>query len=155
MALKTIRFLSLLFAALALVPAGAHLFELPNKIGLSAADYLTVQQIYRGWALFGFVVLPVLVLTLTLTIMSRGRGDAFIAALIAFLCIAGTQVVFWTYTYPANAQTNQWTMLPASWEQLRMQWEYSHAASAVLNLIAVIALILSVLLEPAGEQQHA
>ena len=31
----------------------AHLFELPNKIHLSREDYLTVQQIYRGWALLG------------------------------------------------------------------------------------------------------
>jgi hypothetical protein len=28
---------------------------------------------------------------------------------------------------------------------LRTQWEYLHAASAVLNLIALVALILSVL----------
>jgi hypothetical protein len=37
--------------ALALVPAGAHLFELPNKIGLSQDRYFIVQSIYRGWAL--------------------------------------------------------------------------------------------------------
>jgi hypothetical protein len=43
-------FLSLLFAALALAPAMAHLLELPNKINLSREDYLKVQQIYRGWA---------------------------------------------------------------------------------------------------------
>ncbi|HEV8657074.1 MAG TPA: hypothetical protein VGS96_00470 [Thermoanaerobaculia bacterium] len=35
----------------------AHLFELPNKIGLSRDDYPTVQQIYRGWALAGILVL--------------------------------------------------------------------------------------------------
>jgi hypothetical protein len=38
--LKTIYFLSLLFAALALTPAMAHLLELPNKINLSREDYL-------------------------------------------------------------------------------------------------------------------
>jgi hypothetical protein len=52
----TVRFFALLFAALALVPAGAHLAELSNKIDLPAADYQTVQQIYSGWALFGIVV---------------------------------------------------------------------------------------------------
>jgi len=56
MGLTTARFLSLLFVALALAPALAHLLELPNKIGLSHDDYLTVQQIYRGWALLGLVV---------------------------------------------------------------------------------------------------
>lgn len=56
MATTTVRFLSLLFAALALAPALAHLFELPNKLGLSRDEYLAVQQIYSGWALLGFVV---------------------------------------------------------------------------------------------------
>jgi hypothetical protein len=100
--LKTIYFLSLLFAALALAPAMAHLLELPNKINLSREDYLKVQQIYRGWALLGFVVVGAFLSTLALTITVRHERKVFILALIAFLCIAGTQVVFWTYTYPAN-----------------------------------------------------
>jgi hypothetical protein len=37
MGLKVTQFLALLLTALALVPTGAHLFELPNKIGLSEA----------------------------------------------------------------------------------------------------------------------
>jgi hypothetical protein len=65
--------------------------------------------------------------------------------LVAFLCIAGAQVVFWTYTYPANQATNNWTVLPANWLTLRTQWEYSHATGAGLNFIAFITLILSVL----------
>jgi hypothetical protein len=36
-------------------------------------------------------------------------------------------------------------MLPENWIELRRQWEYSHATSAVLNLIALISLFLSVL----------
>ena len=52
-----LRVLSVLFAALALVFTGAHLLELPHKIGMSAADYLTVQQIYRGWQFAGIVVI--------------------------------------------------------------------------------------------------
>jgi hypothetical protein len=143
--LKTIYFLSLLFAALALAPAMAHLLELPNKINLSREDYLTVQQIYRGWNLLGFVVAGALFSTLALTIMVRQERKAFVFALIAFLCIVGTQVVFWTNTYPANQVTNNWTTLPENWVELRRQWEYSHATSAVLNLVGLIGLILSVL----------
>lgn len=37
------------------------------------------------------------------------------------------------------------TILPANWEELRRQWEYSHASSAALNLIALSALVLSLL----------
>jgi hypothetical protein len=86
-----------------------------------------------------------LLASLMLTIMVRTQPKAFILTLIAFLCIVGTQVVFWTFTYPANQETGNWTMLAANWRQLREQWEYSHAASAVLNIIALITLILSVL----------
>jgi len=143
--LTTARFLSLLFAALALAPAMAHLLELPNKIHLSADDYLTVQQIYRGWALLGFVVVGALLSTLAVAIMVRKQPKAFALTLIAFLCIVGTQIVFWTFTFPANQQTHNWTVLPETWMALRTQWEYSHAASAVLNLVAVISLICSVL----------
>jgi hypothetical protein len=141
----TARFLALLFAALALAPALAHLLELPNKIGLSRDEYFTVQQIYSGWALLGIVVFGALFSTLALAILVRKRRREFVPALIAFLCIAATQAVFWTFTFPANEQTANWTVLPENWAALRVQWEYSHAASAVLNLIAFIAVILSVL----------
>jgi hypothetical protein len=51
------QFLSVLLTSLALVPSGAHLFELPNKIGLSQDRYLLVQSIYRDWSLFGTVII--------------------------------------------------------------------------------------------------
>jgi hypothetical protein len=143
--MKASYFFSLLFAALALAPAMAHLLELPNKINLSREDYLTVQQIYRGWALLGFVVAGALLSTLALAIRVRHERKAFIFASIALLCIVATQVVFWTYTYPANKATNNWTLLPDHWIELRRQWEYSHATSAILNLVALVMLILSAL----------
>jgi hypothetical protein len=142
---KTIYFLSLLFSALALAPAMAHLLELPNKINLSRDEYLTVQQIYRGWNLLAIVVFGALLSTLALTITMRHDRKAFLFALTAFLCIVGTQIVFWTYTYPTNQITNNWTVLPENWTALRRQWEYSHAASALLNLLAMISLSASVL----------
>jgi hypothetical protein len=145
MGIRSIYFLALLFAALALVPAGAHLAELPNKITLDAEAYRTVQQIYRGWALFGIVVIPAVLSALALTITLRHHRAAFAPALLAFLCITGTQVIFWSLTFPVNVATVNWTELPANWAELRLRWEYSHAAAACLNLTAVIALIVSVL----------
>ena len=142
MGLNAARFFALFFSALALGPAMAHLLELPNKIGLSREDYLTVQQVYRGWALLGIVVAGALLSTLALTRLSRGKRE-FVPVLIAFLSIVGTQVLFWTFTFPANQQTQNWTMLPDHWMALRTQWEYSHAASAVLNLVAMASLIVA------------
>lgn len=58
MSAKLLQWIALLFMALTLVPAGAHLFALPNKIDLAAEPYFVVQGIYRGWALFaGFAAL--------------------------------------------------------------------------------------------------
>jgi hypothetical protein len=53
MRLKAIYFASLLFAALALAPAMAHLLELPNKIDLTDEDYLSSRGTIvagRCWA---------------------------------------------------------------------------------------------------------
>lgn len=143
MTIPVVRFSALLFAALALVPAGAHLAELPNKINLSATEYLTVQQIYRGWALFGIVIFSALISTLVLAIMERRSRRTFRLTVLALVCLAGTQALFWTFTYPANVATQNWTTLPANWVDLRAQWEYSHAVSGVLNLVALAALILA------------
>ena len=142
--LRATYIVAVLLTALALVPAGAHFFALPNKIALPRDAYFTVQQIYRGWALLGVVVFAALISTLVLTFMLRKRQKRFKLALIAFLCIVGTQILFWTFTFPANQQTVNWTVAPADWTALRTQWEYSHAASAVLNVAAFIALIASV-----------
>jgi ABC-type branched-subunit amino acid transport system permease subunit len=143
--LKVVQFLALALTALALVPSGAHLFALPNKINLVAEQYFIVQSIYRGWSLFGIVLIGALIANLALALLLRGRGAPFVLALFAFLCMALTLVVFFIWTYPANQATNNWTMIPDHWEQLRREWEYSHAANAVVTFAAFCAVTLSVL----------
>lgn len=53
--------------------------------------------------------------------------------------------IFFTFTYPANRATNNWTILPANWPDLRRQWEYSHATRAAAFIAALVMLLLSVL----------
>ena len=144
MRLEPIYFTSLLFTALSLAPGLAHLFALPNKIGLDANDYLTVQQIYRGWALLGILLVLALASNLALAIMTRNGKPYFILNGTAFVCMVLNLIIFFSFTFPANLQTNNWTMLPDNWKQLRVQWEYSHAINACLSLIALIVLIISV-----------
>ena len=145
MELQLVRFLALLLVALALAPALAHLMELPNKIRLPGEQYLTVQQWYRGWNRLGIIVIAALVSTLALTLMVRGRDGEFAWALAACVFIALTQVVFWAFTFPVNRKTSNWTLMPQNWDALRHRWEYSHAASAALTLLALVCLIASVL----------
>ena len=113
--LKIVQFLALTLTALALVPSGAHLFALPNKINLVAEQYFIVQNIYRGWSLFGVALIGALIANLALALLLRGRGAPFVLALFAFLCIALTLVVFFIWTYAANQATNNWMMIPDNW----------------------------------------
>ena len=149
MGIVWLRILSVLFTALALVFGGAHLFELPHKIGMSAADYLTVQQIYRGWQLAGIVVVGQLASIALLAYAVRHSRRVFMPTVIALACAIGTQILFWAFNFPANQATDNWVTLPTDWETLRQRWEYAHAGSALLNLAALIAL-LEALLGPAG-----
>jgi hypothetical protein len=132
--------LAILVTALALVPAGTHFFELPNKLGLSEADYFTVQHIYNGWALFGAVIFAAIILDAVLVWTLRGQRG-FAAALVALICTLAGLAIFFAWTYPANVATANWTTVPANWQALRTQWEYSHAANAVLTFGALAALV--------------
>jgi hypothetical protein len=146
MGLPTLRFLAVVLTALALVPAGAHLFELPNKIGLDQEPYFIVQGIYRGWALFGIVLLGALVADLALAIGVRRARTPFRLALLAFLLVAATLAIFFTWTYPANQATSNWTVVPENWRALRTQWEYAHATNAVLTFLALCAVTSAALM---------
>jgi hypothetical protein len=146
MGLRVAQFLALVFTALALVPAGAHLFELPNKIGLAEDDYFVVQGIYRGWALFGIALFGALGANLAAAILVRRQRAPFWLAFLGFLLVAATLVIFFTWTYPTNQATSNWTVVPENWQELRLQWEYAHATNAVLTFLALCAISLSVLL---------
>ena len=145
LALETALFLSLLFTGVVMFAAGAHLLELLTKLSLPRADYIIVQQIYRGWALLGIVIVVALLATLATVILGRRRRKVLVLALVALAALAGAQAIFWLLTFPVNQATSNWTAVPANWLGLRLQWEYSHAAGAVLGLAAFISLILAAL----------
>jgi len=137
-----VQLLAVVLTAVALVPAAAHVLELPNKLPMPREEYLTVQRMYRGWQFAGFVVCGALVATLWLAIVAE--GDAKGPAIIAFLAILGTQVVFWGITFPVDQRTHNWTAAPEDWERLRDRWEISHAASALLNFVALVCVALAI-----------
>jgi hypothetical protein len=123
----------------------AHLFALPNKIGLERDAYFTVQGIYRGWALFGFVLAIQLVSIIAVIVLAHHDRQVRLLAIVALVSLVAAQVVFWTFTYPANVATNNWTAVPADWETLRRNWEYSHATGAVFQLVAMTSLVIAAL----------
>lgn len=145
MAFKITQFVAIVLAVLALVPAGAHLFELPHKIGMTQEQYFTVQAIYRGWALFGIPLIGAIVAAAVLAIMLRDQPLPFWLVVVTLVCLAAGLAVFFSWIYPANQATRNWTVAPMDWAELRKRWEYSHAANAVLNFTGFCTLVLSVL----------
>jgi hypothetical protein len=142
---NTLSLLSVLFTAVAFAAGFAHLVSLPNKLPMSREEYFTAQQVYRGWALLGVPIFAALVLTITLAVIERKDRRRFRLTAAAAGCMVLALVVFFAFTFPANQQTQNWTVAPANWERLRAEWEYSHAAGAVLYFAALTALVLSLL----------
>jgi len=144
--LKATQFIAMVLTALTLVPLGAHLAELPNKIHLAQVDYFIAQSMYRGWALFGVIVVGALIANLALAMLLRWQSPAFVLVVVNLLCVTTTLAIFFAFTYPANIATDNWTTIPAGWQRLRWQWEASHAVNAAIAFAGFCALTWSLLL---------
>jgi hypothetical protein len=142
---ESVRLLAVISVAFCLIPAGAHFFELANKMSLSTAEYMTAQKIYAGWSFFGLAITAAIVLTLTHTLMVRAERTTFLLSLAALVCLGVTQAIFWAFTYPMNVATSNWTITPQDFEAARRQWEYSHAVNAVLTFVALVTITVSAL----------
>ena len=144
--MKILKFLAVVLTALALVPGGAHLFALPNKIHLAEGNYFVTQSVYRGWALFGAVLFGAIFANLALTWAMRGQR-AFAFALFCLGCLVANLVIFFAFAFPANQATHNWTQVPADWQDLRWQWEVSHAVNALITFAGFCSLVVSVLVK--------
>ncbi len=51
--ISVLSFAAIFLTALALIPAGAHVFEMPAEMKLGRDAYMMAQGLYRGWEYFG------------------------------------------------------------------------------------------------------
>jgi hypothetical protein len=145
MALRIVEFLAVVLAGLALVPVGAHLAALPNKIEMDANSYLAAQQIYAGWAWFAVIDVAAIVMAGALALLLRGGGAAFWLSAAGCLLQIVAMVVFFLFVFPGNQATENWTSLPDNWQALRTSWEYGHGADGIITFFAFIAIVLAVI----------
>lgn len=138
MATKASQFLAVVFTALALLPGGAHLMSLPAKIGMPEDPYFVAQQVYRGWAWTGTVIFLAIFANFLAALLTRDSPGKWRLFGAASVLIAATLAVFFAWTFPANQATGNWTSAPENWEQLRTQWEYSHAVNAAITFVALL-----------------
>lgn len=123
-------FLAVVITGLALTGPAAHLYALPNKIGMAREPYFIAQSIYSGWWMVGLQFPLAILANLAMAYVLRADPAAMGLALAAAILIVLELTVFFIWTQPANAATSNWTVSPANWEELRRQWEYSHAVNA-------------------------
>jgi hypothetical protein len=140
---------------LTLGAALAHAYELMVKMGLSGADYFTVQSIYSGWNQIAYVLAVELAAILAIIFLYRQQSNILWPAIVALASFLVSQAIFWIWTYPANVATDQWTRQPENWETLRRNWEYSHLAGAAFQLVAMAALVFAVLQRGHNARQNA
>ena len=148
MSLKTLWFISVLCAAIVAGLTLAHDLEIPGKSALSGAEWLRMQQtFYGGFAILGGLSEVIgLISSGILAYLLRAHRPAFILALIATGCFAGTLLIFAVGNNPLNQQVAQWTpqTLPPNWQATRDAWDRFHAASSVFAVIALVTLLVSI-----------
>ena len=149
-----LRFTTIIFVVITLGALLAHLFALPHKINLTKEDYKTVQAIYRGWAWLGIFEIGAIVFTLVWTFVEKKNKNVFRLLLAALLIFLVSITIFFAFTFPANKETLNWTVLPQNWESIRANWEYSHAVRAVLNLVGFTFLIAAILKKQKDRWRH-
>jgi hypothetical protein len=135
-------FTALLLTAVALIPLGAHVFEMSAKMKLGRDAYYMVQGLYRGWAWFGVVFAGAFLACAARAALPGVRRERLLTGFAAVM-IAASLGIFFVYVYPANQATKDWTAVAANWKVLRQQWEWGHAGSAACMLLAFLALAWS------------
>jgi hypothetical protein len=133
-------FAALSLTAIALIPLGAHVFEMSAKMKFGRDAYYMAQGLYRGWAWFGIAFAGAFAACAARAALPGIRYDRLLS-LFAAVMIAASLAIFFVYVYPANQATKDWTAISANWKVLRQQWEWGHAGSAACMLLAFLALV--------------
>jgi hypothetical protein len=142
--LDAVQLTAVAFTAIALMPAGAHVFEMSGNLGLAPASYITVQSVHHGWVLFAVAMLFATAAIGLHTFLVRRNAASYGWSLVALVAVGAAQIVFWAVAYPINAATEGWTALPVDFDTARRQWEHAIAAAGVLSFAGLLALVRSI-----------
>jgi hypothetical protein len=142
--LDGVQLAAIALTALALIPAGAQVFELSGKLALSPSNYLMVQSVHHAWVLFASAMLLASAAIGLHSYLVKRNAASFGWSMVALALVGVAQVVFWAFAYPANAATEGWSVLPADFEMLRRKWEFAFASAGVFSFAGLLALARSI-----------
>ena len=142
--LDSLQLTAIALTAVALMSAGAHVFDMSANLSLKQDDYVTLQSAHHGWALFvGAMLLSASAIGFhAYLVRGNSRSLGWSIAALVLICVA--QVMFWIVALPIDAQTGGWTAPPVDFDSARRQWEYAFAGSGVLSFIGLLALVRSI-----------
>ena len=158
---EIVQILSVVFAAIGMGLALAHVLELPGKRRLDDVTYRRVQTIYYpGFTIGGALGEPgAMLATFVLLLLTPGGTQAFWLTLVALVCLVIEHALYWLVTHPVNKawldgeslQGAGGTFFAAgralsagrTWTELRNRWEYSHVARALFAGLAFLALVVA------------
>jgi cytochrome bd-type quinol oxidase subunit 2 len=156
MKVKVLQFFTLMLVALSMGMALCHLLEMPVRLGYEPELWSRVTNVEVIYRLFGSPLGAALeggawVTAVAWAVLARKRSRAvFRLALAGAACMVLAQVAWWTFVFPVNQEMAGWApgALPADFAELRSQWEYTHAARAVLQIASLGLIVASVLADP-------
>ena len=139
--------------------AFAHLMELPPKMRYDPSLYVRLHRtLYPN---FGRIAGPAEILAVLATgglawHLKKRRSDAFRLTAAAAGSLAAADGLFWLLINRANTTMANWPLdaIPAGWTGWRDQWEYTHAARALLVTGALGTLVWSVLQEETSDGKN-
>src|SRR5215212_1687848 len=124
-----------MLTALSVGMALCHLMEMPARRNYAPALWSRVTNVEGTYRLFGPPVGAAieggaLSTAVVLSIFVRKRRPAFALTRAGAACMAAAQVAWWLFVFPVNSKMVNWTpeSLPENFTELRIQWEYTHAA---------------------------
>ena len=157
--LQTLRFVTLLLAALGLAPGAAHAMEMPVKMGYDAALYAAVTStLYRYFGSVGAVVQVAAVAAAAGLALRVRRRPSFRLTIVGALGLALSLALWAALVAPVNAEWGRVihsdpASVPAAYVRLRPRWEYGHLAAFAAWLVGFVFLLLSMLREiPRGDR---
>jgi hypothetical protein len=142
--LDTVQLTSIALTAVALMSAGAHVFDMSANLSLKQDDYVTLQSAHHGWGLFvGAMLLSASAIGFHAYLV-RGNSRSLGWSIAALVLIGMAQLMFWIIAFPIDAQTGGWTAPPVDFDNARRQWEFAFAGSGVLSFVGLLALVRSI-----------
>jgi len=114
------------------------------------AQWIATQSLYQTFGTVGAgIEVGALFMVIVLSLAVWRRRPAFQWTLFGTVCLLLAHVAWWVFVAPVNAEISKWTpeTLPTDWTWWRSQWEYTHAARAILEISGLGALVIAILAE--------